>query len=370
MTTAFASPSTYVQGKGLLKTAAQYIKPFGSHGILLTDDIVWGLVGEDFYGYLTDTGLTIERVAFNGESSPEEIDRVQGIGESTGAKFIISLGGGKTNDTTKAVGDRLKIPIVIVPTLASNDSPCTRLSVIYSETGEFLKYMFYDKNPDLVLVDSAVIANAPVKFLIDGMADALSTNVEAQTIARARTTTLLPLETKQTAAGIALAEKCEALLFEFGDQAVAAAGKHMVTPAVDQIVEANILLSGVGAESSGLAAAHSFQNGLTALSGDVHKLSHRQKVAYGTLVNLVLEGASDGRLEKYLAFELALGLPTTLADLHLEDASDADLMKVAELTVQGGETIHNMGFDVTADDVFQAIKAVDQFSKQFQGIEE
>ncbi|MFD1124544.1 glycerol dehydrogenase [Lentilactobacillus raoultii] len=365
MTTAFASPSTYVQGKDLLKTASKYIRPFGDHGILLTDDIVWNLVGQKFYDYLTKDGLTIEHVVFGGESSPEEIDRIKEIGQKADAKFIISLGGGKTNDTTKAVGDQLKIPVVITPTLASNDSPCTRLSVIYTASGEFLKYLFYDKNPDLVLVDTAVIAGAPVKFLIDGIADALSTNIEAQTVARAHEVTLLPLNTQQTAAGLALAEKCEQLLFQYTDQAVAAAANHTVTPALDHIIEANTLLSGVGAESSGLAAAHSFQNGLTALSGDVHKLSHGQKVAYGSLVNLVLEGAGDDQLAHYLAFEKKLGLPTTLKELHLEDASDEDLMKVATLTTQKGETIHNMGFPVSAEDVFEAIKAVDTFSTQF-----
>lgn len=367
MTTAFASPSTYVQGKDLLKTASKYIKPFGDHGILLTDDIVWGLVGKRFYTYLTDDGLKIEHVQFGGESSPEEIDRIKAIAAENDAQFIISLGGGKTNDTAKAVGEQLKIPIVITPTLASNDSPCTRLSVIYSENGSFLKYMFYDKNPDLVLVDTSVIAGAPVKFLVDGIADALSTNVEAQTVRRARQTTLLPLNTQQTQAGLALAEKCESLLFRYAEQAVAAAGDHTVTPALDHIVEANILLSGVGAESSGLAAAHSFQNGLTALSGDVHKMSHGQKVAYGTLLNLVLEGASDERLIKFLTFEHHFGLPTTLKDLHLENATDDDLRKVAELTTQKGETIHNMGFNVTADDVFNGIKAVDTFSRNYFG---
>ena len=367
MTTAFASPSTYVLGKDLLKTASKYIKPFGDHGILLTDDIVWGLVGKRFYTYLTDDGLKIEHVQFGGESSPEEIDRIKAIAAENDAQFIISLGGGKTNDTAKAVGEQLKIPIVITPTLASNDSPCTRLSVIYSENGSFLKYMFYDKNPDLVLVDTSVIAGAPVKFLVDGIADALSTNVEAQTVRRARQTTLLPLNTQQTQAGLALAEKCESLLFRYAEQAVAAAGDHTVTPALDHIVEANILLSGVGAESSGLAAAHSFQNGLTALSGDVHKMSHGQKVAYGTLLNLVLEGASDERLIKFLTFEHHFGLPTTLKDLHLENATDDDLHKVAELTTQKGETIHNMGFNVTADDVFNGIKAVDTFSRNYFG---
>jgi len=366
MITAFASPSTYVQGDQLLQHAARYIAPFGNRGLLIADDIVWELVGGQFYHHLTADGLKIEHIHFNGESSPEEIARIQAIGEARDAKFVIALGGGKTNDTTKAVGDQLHVPVVIVPTLASNDSPCTRLSVIYSPNGEFLKYQFYNKNPDLVLVDSTVIAGAPVRFLVDGIADALSTNVEAQTVARARATTLLPLQTDQTAAGLALAEKCESLLFKYTGQAVSAAANHVVTPALSHIIEANILLSGVGAESSGLAAAHSFQNGLTALSGDVHKLSHGQKVAFGTLLNLVLEGATDAEFQRYLDFESDLGLPTTLAYLHLDEASDEDLMKVAKLTVQSGETIHNMGFPVSARDVFSAMKATDELSRQMQ----
>lgn len=139
MTTAFASPSTYVQGKDLLKTASKYIKPFGDHGILLTDDIVWGLVGKRFYTYLTDDGLKIEHVQFGGESSPEEIDRIKAIAAENDAQFIISLGGGKTNDTTKAVGEQLKIPIVITPTLASNDSPCTMAQCYLLREWQFLK---------------------------------------------------------------------------------------------------------------------------------------------------------------------------------------------------------------------------------------
>lgn len=367
MITAFASPSTYVQGDQLLDHAAEYLTPFGNQGLLVADDNVWQLIGQRFYQTLTDDGLTIEHVQFNGESSPEEIARITAIGQQAAAKFIIALGGGKTNDTTKAVGDALGIAVVIVPTLASNDSPCTRLSVLYAENGEFLKYLFYHKNPDLVLVDSAVIAGAPVRFLIDGIADALSTNVEAQSVARARTTTLLPLKTHQTAAGLAPAEKCEALLFDYTQAAVTAAKSHVVTPALEHIIEANILLSGAGAETSGLAAAHSFQNGLTALGGDVHRLSHGQKVAFGTLVNLVLEDASDARFQKYLDFEVALGLPTTLADLHLGEATDDDLLKVAKLATQPDETIHNMGFPVTARTLLAAIKGADALSRQIQG---
>lgn len=73
MITAFASPSTYVQGDRLLQHAARYIAPFGNHGLLIADDIVWELVGGQFYQHLTADGLKIEHIHFNGESSRKRL---------------------------------------------------------------------------------------------------------------------------------------------------------------------------------------------------------------------------------------------------------------------------------------------------------
>src|SRR5699024_7644546 len=96
------------------------------------------------------------------------------------ADVVIGLGGGKTIDTAKAVGDALGIAVVVAPTTASTDAPTSALSVIYSDDGVFEGYKFYTKNPDLVLVDSKVIVNAPVFLLASGMGDAMATFVETR----------------------------------------------------------------------------------------------------------------------------------------------------------------------------------------------
>ena len=94
---------------------------------------------------------------------------------------------------------------------------------------------------------------------------------------------------RQSLAGVAIAKKCEETLFADGLQAIAACEAKVVTPALENIIEANTLLSGVGFESGGLAAAHAIHNGFTALTGDIHHLTHGEKVAYGTLTQLFLE---------------------------------------------------------------------------------
>ena len=168
---------------------------------------------------------------------------------------------------------------------------------------------------------------------------------------------------KQTLAAVAIAEKAEETLFNYGLQAIEANRQGVVTAALESVVEANTLLSGLGFESGGLAAAHAIHNGFTALTGDIHHLTHGEKVAYGTLTQLVLQNETAETLNKYIDFYQKLGLPTTLSEMHLENASREDLLKIGVQATAEGETIHQMPFVVTAEDVANALVAVDAYVK-------
>lgn len=170
----FASPSRYIQGKNALFTNAKTLKQLGDSPILLCDDVVYGIVGERFESYLIDNSMTPVHVAFNGEASDNEISRVVAIAKENGNDVIIGLGGGKTIDSAKAIADLLAVPVIIAPTIASTDAPTSALSVIYTDEGAFEKYIFYSKNPDLVLVDTQVICQAPKRLLASGIADGLA----------------------------------------------------------------------------------------------------------------------------------------------------------------------------------------------------
>ncbi|MCQ9209578.1 glycerol dehydrogenase [Granulicatella seriolae] len=360
----FVSPSKYVQGKDVLVTGIPHIKNLGNKALLLCDDIVWGIVGEEFAKNLENEGITVTRVPFNGEASTSEINRVSEIGKSNQCNLVIGLGGGKTIDTAKAIGDKLTLPVAIVPTIASTDAPTSALSVIYSDEGVFEQYLFYKKNPELVLVDTAVISKAPTRLLASGIADALATWVEGRSIIEAHGKTMGGAA--PTLAAEAIAAKCEEVLFANGLQAMEACRAKVVIPALEAIVEANTLLSGIGFESCGLAAAHAIHNGFTALHGDIHSLTHGEKVAYGTLTQLFLENKPKAMLDKFIAFYQALELPTTLAELKLADISYDELLKVGKLATQEGETIHQMAEDFSAEDVTDALFAVDAYVRSLK----
>lgn len=355
----FASPSRYIQGPNVLTTGVEHIKALGTHALLLCDDTVYKIAGEALVHNLEQIDVQVEYVPFNGEASMEEIERVSRIGQDKACEVVMGLGGGKAIDAAKAIGDKIDAAVAILPTIASTDAPTSALSVVYTPQGVFEKYLFYNKNPELVLIDTAIIAKAPARLLASGIADAMATWVEGRAIIESHGNTMAG--GKPTLAAQAIARQCEQTLFENSLKAIAACHAGVPTEALEAIVEANTLLSGLGFESCGLAAAHAIHNGFTALDGPIHSLTHGEKVAYGTLTQLILENAPKEELDRYIELYQSLNLPTTLAEMKLEDVSYEDLLKVGELATQEGETIHEMGRDYTKEDVANALLVLDHY---------
>ncbi|OKL42744.1 glycerol dehydrogenase [Pseudovibrio exalbescens] len=346
------SPSKYVQGAGTLAKIGDYVKPLGGRPLAIADEVVTGLVGETVTSSFAaaEAKLTMEK--FNGECCRDEINRILEIAKSTQADVIVGIGGGKTLDTAKSVAFYSKVPVVVVPTIASTDAPTSALAVIYTPTGEFSEYLMIPTNPNMVIMDTKVIAGAPTRLMVAGMGDALSTYFEA----RANSISGKPTMAggASTKAALALAKLCYETLLADGLKAKVAVENNISDKAVENIIEANTLLSGLGFESSGLAAAHAIHNGLTKLE-ECHHLYHGEKVAFGTLTQLLLENAPMEEIRTVIEFCRSVGLPTNLFDMGVKELDHAKLMEVAEASCAEGETIHNMPFAVTPEMVFAAM---------------
>lgn len=294
---------------------------------------------------------------FGGISSTGEIERMRKLVKENGINVVVGVGGGSAIDTAKATAYYEKLPVVIVPTVVATDAPCTGLSVIYNDDETFNSYLFYPKNPEAVIVDSDIIAKAPVKFLVAGMGDALGTYFEARACER---TDAPSLEFGGiTRSAMALCKLCYETLKEYGAAAKHACENQVVTPALDAIIEANVYLSGVGADNGGLAVAHSFYNGLTALGG--HSAPHGNCVAFGTLVQLVLEGASKEEFKEVQDFCREVGLPVTLEEIGV--TTKEEIKVIAEKSCVEGESIHNMVADVTPAQLYDAIVVADSLGR-------
>ncbi|MPN57184.1 Glycerol dehydrogenase [bioreactor metagenome] len=136
---------------------------------------------------------------------------------------------------------------------------------------------------------------------------------------------------------------------------------------MESIIEANTYLSGIGFESGGLAGAHAIHNGFTVLS-ECHSMYHGEKVAFGTLVQLVLEDAPREELEEVISFCLEIGLPVTLADIGIKNPTNDGLMKVAQAACAKGESIYNMPLEITVEKVFAAIVGADALGQYYKNL--
>ncbi|MDR3563377.1 MAG: glycerol dehydrogenase [Negativicutes bacterium] len=360
MAQAFASPGKYIQGFGELSRLKKHISQLGGSLFIMASPSRLAAhkdtIQASFEG--SDTKLVFE--PFGGESTKAEVERLRAVVKANQCDVIVGLGGGKAVDTAKAVAYYDKLPVVIVPTVASCDAPTSTIVIYYNEDGTFQEVLLTRRNPNVVLVDTQIIANAPVRLLLAGMGDALGTYFEARVCVENHRRNFVG--GTSTLASYALAKQCWETLVADGPAAVLAVEKQVVTKALDNIIEANTLLSGIGAECNGVGAAHSVYFGFTSLPG-AHAKYHGEYVAFGTLVQLVLENRPRAEIDEVLAFCRAVGLPTTLKDLGRENITPAELLQVAKAASAPKESIHNEPFPVTADDVLAAILVADSIGR-------
>ena len=358
------SPSKYIQGAGEMKKLGTYAASYGKKALVLISKGGHKRIGAEIEESFAKSECSIEFDFFNGECSKNEINRLVELMKEKACDLVIGIGGGKIFDTAKAVAYYAKTPVMICPTIASTDAPCSALSVIYTDEGVFEEYLFLPANPNVVLMDTDIITKSPVRLTVAGMGDAMATYFEAR--ACKRSGAISCAGGKTTEAAMALAKLCFDTLMEEGVKAKIALEAGACTEAVEKVIEANTLLSGIGFESAGLAGAHAIHNGMTVLE-ECHGMYHGEKVAFGTIAQLVLENASQEDLAEVIEFCIEVGLPVTWKELGVEEMTEEKLMAVATAACAENDTLHNMPFEVTPKTVADALNAADAYGRYFLG---
>ncbi|MDC7287242.1 glycerol dehydrogenase [Blautia schinkii] len=361
----WCSPERYVQGPNEFDNLKLYTDKFGTRVAAFIDSFLYSAYTERINQIYNDGKHQVQTLVFDTEVTEETIEeRTQEL-LTHKPDVILGIGGGKTIDVAKAVGTKLDTPFIIVPTIAATDAPTSSLSVIYRKDGSHAGEFFYDHSPRILVVDSKIIADAPTRFLVSGMGDALATLIEADSTRKSNTPNLVYHKDggfRQTLAGRAIAKACYDSLMKYGVQAKIACENHVVTEALENIIETNILLSGLGFENNATSGAHSINDGLTAMENS-SKTMHGEKVAFGCIVQLIAECAKTEYLEEVLTFCMSVGLPVCLEDVFVEN-TDENIRKITQASMHSNW--NNMPFEVDEDLVFAAIKTADAYGKAFK----
>lgn len=355
------APHKYVQGENALNEFYDIVKDMGTSFLFICSKSGEKECRPKIEKSCAGKDVTLHFEVFGGVSSVGEIEKMRRIIRDENIDVVAGVGGGSAIDTAKPAAYYEGRKVISIPTVCATDAPCTGLSVLYENDHTFKDYIFYPNNPDAVIVDSSIICQAPVRFLVSGMGDALGTYFEARMCEKAKAPSLE--NGGVTRSAMALCRLCYETLLDHGERAKAPVELKLLTPDVEAIIEANTYLSGVGADNGGLATAHSVYNGFTALKELTGM--HGEVVAFGTLVQLILEGAGRDEFLTVMDFCQKVGLPITLAEMGVADPER--VMLAAEKACIAGESIHNMIGDVTPAQLFDAILAADKLGREFAG---
>ncbi len=350
-------PARYVQGQGVLGQLGAHVKQHGSKPFAVSGRTSWSKVRARVQASLLQAGVPLaghdDTVS---ECTHAKINEVAERVQAAQADIIIGCGGGKAVDTAKAVSEKLQLPVISVPTQCATNADQMADAVVFSEDHRFLEDVYLSQAPVLVLVDTEVVARAPAVFLVQGMGDALACGFEKPAYAETMRARNAPDQATNAALEVNL--MCFRTLMSHGAQAKKDVEAGRITEAVEMVVEAIKLQSGFGFGGGGCAAAHAVHNGLTLVPGVARK--HGEIVAYGTMVQMVLEKRPMGEVERVMRWCREVGLPIRLADLGGLDTSY--LPKAAEKACDPADSMSNMPFPVTPGMVLDAMREVDSLA--------
>ena len=357
----FGSPHRYYQGPGVFDELGPIVEPSGRTPLVVVDKFMLGVLGERLDATMIRAGVKAEIRGFDGEITYPAIDALIATVVGPKPSAAVGIGGGKALDSAKAVALKLEIPVITVPTAASNDSPTSALIAMYDDYHVMISVDRLPRNPEAVVVDTAIIASAPSKFLRAGIGDAVAKKFEAEGCWNGSGNT--PYGTRPLRTALAIADACYRTLLEHAVPAIAAVERKEVDDSLESVVEACLLMSGLGFENGGLSISHSLTRGLVKARGAKNAI-HGDQVAYGALVHLAVEGNNDQTIDELMQFYRKIGLPCTLAELGMDTATGEEIRQIATWTMTAPH-LRNTQAVVTEQSIEAALLRIEGLARRF-----
>lgn len=347
------SPGNYIQQAGLVHQVGERIRPLVDHLRILTSPQAWRAVNPALEESLNREGVRWQVEYLTGECTDATIARFRHNLLEQGAEGILAIGGGRVLDTAKAVNDALgDRQLIALPTLAATCAAWSPLAIIYNEEGGHIDSRALNAMPALILVDSEIITRADVRYLRSGIVDALAKWVEFDPWQR-HNSHHLALEVKVSAA-----RQAYDMFLHWGEEAVMANEQQQVTPALEKVIEASIVLAGlansVRGELDTPGLAHVIHDTLTH-QPELHNWLHGEKVGFSLLLQSLVEYGQPNAQLLYLLkiYRSPLRLPALEGDRAARIAQIAADIRFPQKSLNG------LPFAVTVETLHRALLATE-----------
>ena len=348
-------PQRYISAKGALQELGEHLEPLGERALVIGgktplerfEDVVRSSLKEAMIGVSVEVCL--------GECCLPEIERLIDKVESEKADIVIGMGGVKTVDTAKYVGELAETTVVTVPTVASTCAGYTDVVYVFNEDGEFIKQEQLASCPDLLLLDYKITGLAPSRFLAAGMANSFA-------IACGVGLSREDLKSSQTRKiAYELSRSLESDLKQRGAAAIADVKKGEITGVIESAIEINVLEAGLisclGGRAFNMSLAHHLAHQLHRFCGP--EVISGELVGFGTLVMEHLKGEDGEQLEELYEFYREINIPLTLEELQLPANQKENILEEAAEVIVKQLDDWMFSFEITEKKLVKTILKTD-----------
>jgi glycerol dehydrogenase-like iron-containing ADH family enzyme len=358
------APKQYVSEPGALRRSGELIAGIGKRAAIIAGRKALAVAGPELLSSLENAGISYSIHEFDGyvtaQALQETADAIERI-PSEAPALIIGVGGGRVLDLAKAAGDKLALPVVTVPTIAATCAAWSALTVLYDGHGVFGQGLELQEAPVLVLADTDILAAAPRRYLASGISDTLVKWYEiAPLITRGQ-------EQIHNRANLATAGLALEILEAHAREAYRIAGQGIASPAFKETADAVIFLAGQAGSIVGDVVkanlSHAIHNSLTHWE-QTHGCLHGEKVAFGLVTQLFLEGRIETEIRPLVELLHDLDQPLTLEKLGLAGSPGPFAAEIARKVNIGKAIAEQLSFSVAAEEIEQAILNTDRIGRQ------
>ncbi len=352
----FKSPEIYVNEPGALQRLGTLTRQYGHNAYVIGGETALKHVRTVLEASLEAEGVEVIVEVNTGEVTLANIENYAVKLSAAPPDFIVGVGGGKVLDLVKAVGDRLNIPVVTVPTIAATCAAWSALTILHDDEGRADGALFLKASPRVVVADTAVLAKAPKRYLASGIGDTLAKWYE------------VALNLQEGAGGLDIllslhpAKLALEIIERSGDEAYRQAETGIPAEAFKEVVDAIIVLTGlagtVGGGEKRALVAHAIHDSLTHLK-EAHVSLHGEKVGFCLIAQSLLEGREN--IDELIRTLLRFDLPVTLEALGITaEPQQSRIAAGTEIVPAAG----GFSFPYDSDSVKKAIRAADEAGHQ------
>ena len=354
------SPHRYLKREGVLNALGDILAPYGKKVFALFDPLIREKYGSVVNEALEKGGFSVTAGGMKRECSEEEgifwVSRLR----SSPPDCVIGMGGGKAIDLAKWIAAKIDKPFIAIPTSAATCAAVTFISPLYTPEGVYVKTADAAV-PSLTLVDPDIMLTQPLRLLASGMADAMAKWMEAKGMRK------LHHKRIHTASALSLARLSYEFLSRKGTRALEDLENGQWTETLSEVVDINLVTTGLisllGGRAVRVNAAHAFQKFFCG-RGSKSDILHGEWVAFGLIVQMILEKTPESSIQRHIILFTRWGLPLTLDALGIsrdEETFEAALGKM----LGEGSPIHNLHVPVTKGQVRDAILKADEMGSRF-----